>query len=80
MYVYDIGQCTCMILDTLSNFGHFVQYCTMYVYDIGQCTCCGSDMMRDQVENHLKAVESICCFKFRFQFYNSQILSGGELI
>lgn len=49
----------------------------LYDYDF---ILCSSDMIREQIENHLKSVESICCFKFRYQFYNSQILSNGELI
>lgn len=45
-----------------------------------QFVYCSTDMIREEVESHLKKCESVCCMQFKYVFYNSRILTYGDVI
>ena len=35
------------------------------------------DILKKELENHLRKMESICCFKFKYYFYYTRLINAG---
>lgn len=35
------------------------------------------DILKNELENHLKKTENLCCFKFQYYFYYTRLINAG---
>jgi hypothetical protein len=38
------------------------------------------DTIKYELEHHLRKMESICCFKFKYYFYYTRLVNAGEML